>query len=46
MPKYIDVRCMAYNKDVFDEFGVDYPANFWRGLGLARTHEHGRGAYP
>ena len=28
MPKYIDVRCMAYNKDVFDEFGVDYPTNF------------------
>ena len=28
MPKYIDVRCMAYNKDIFDEYGVDYPSNF------------------
>ena len=28
MPKYIDVRCMAYNKEIFDEYGVAYPSNF------------------
>jgi len=27
MPKYVDTRCMAYNMDVFDEYGVDYPSN-------------------
>lgn len=25
LPKYIDMRLETYNKDLFDEFGVDYP---------------------
>jgi len=29
LPKYVSTVCMAYNKDILDEAGVDYPDSTW-----------------
>ncbi len=52
VPEELDILALAYNKDLFDEAGVDYPTNEWNwddlleaATKLTRTTDDGRQTY-